>query len=45
MEHSTILYESPSLTPLTRIYWNKFDPNLIATLEDASNIAYLIDVR
>lgn len=32
LEHSTILYESPDLTPLLRIAWNKQDPNYLATI-------------
>lgn len=32
MEHSTIIYEDPSRTPLLRLAWNKQDPNYLATM-------------
>jgi len=31
-EHSTIIFEGPSDTPLLRLGWNKQDPRYIATL-------------
>jgi len=31
LDHSTIIYESPGLSPLLRLEWNKQDPNYIAT--------------
>lgn len=31
-EHSTIIFEGPSDTPLLRLGWNKQDPRFIATL-------------
>lgn len=32
LEHSTIIYEDPSHTPLLRLAWNKQDPNYLATV-------------
>eukprot|EP00126_Sphaerothecum_destruens_P007632 Sdes_comp19925_c0_seq1m12360 len=32
LEHSTIIYESPQLTPLLRLCWNKQDSNYISTI-------------
>mmetsp|Transcript_10847 Transcript_10847/g.11269 ORF Transcript_10847/g.11269 Transcript_10847/m.11269 type:complete len:333 (+) Transcript_10847:27-1025(+) len=45
LEHSTILYESPDLTPLLRIAWNKIDTNYIATFQSCSNTAVILDIR
>mmetsp|Transcript_2912 Transcript_2912/g.3069 ORF Transcript_2912/g.3069 Transcript_2912/m.3069 type:complete len:356 (-) Transcript_2912:204-1271(-) len=45
LEHSTILYESPDLTPLLRVVWNKLDPNYIATVLCDSAVAIIIDIR
>lgn len=45
LEHSTILYETPDLSPLLRLSWNKQDPNYIATILAESNKAIIIDIR
>jgi WD repeat-containing protein 68 len=45
LEHSTILYESPDLTPLLRIAWNKQDPNYLATILTDSPKAIILDIR
>lgn len=45
LEHSTILYESPSLSPLLRIAWNKQDPNYLATILTDSSKAIILDIR
>ena len=45
LEHSTILYESPDLTPLLRLAWNKQDPNYLATILTASEKAVILDIR
>lgn len=45
LEHSTILYETPDLSPLMRLVWNKQDPNYIATILTEANKTVVIDVR
>jgi DDB1- and CUL4-associated factor 7 len=45
LEHSTILYESPDLTPLLRLSWNKQDPNYLATMSVDSSKAVILDIR
>jgi len=45
LEHSTILFESPDLTPLLRVVWNKLDPNYIATVLCDSPVCIIIDIR
>lgn len=45
LEHSTILYESPELSPLLRIAWNKLDTNYLATFQTCSNNAVILDIR
>lgn len=45
MEHSTILYESPDLSPLMKIAWNKLDPKYLATIHTESKKAIILDVR
>lgn len=45
LEHSTILYESPDLSPLLRIAWNKQDPNYLATILTDSPKAVILDIR
>lgn len=45
LEHSTILYESPELTPLLRLCWNKQDPNYLATIHSDSQKAIILDIR
>ena len=45
LEHSTILYETPALTPLLRLAWNKQDPNYLATIHTDSHKAIILDIR
>eukprot|EP01040_Poterioochromonas_malhamensis_P014375 gene14376-15905_t len=45
LEHSTILYETPDLSPLLRLAWNKQDPNYIAVIQAEGNKTIIIDVR
>jgi WD repeat-containing protein 68 len=45
LEHSTILYESPDLSPLLKIIWNKQNPNYLATIEAEGNKAIILDIR
>ena len=45
LEHSTILYESPDLSPLLRLAWNKKDPNYLATILADSPKAIISDIR
>lgn len=45
LEHSTIQYESPDLTPLLRLAWNKQDPNYIAATLCEGHKAIILDVR
>lgn len=45
LEHSTIIYESPNMTPLLRLNWNKQDHNYLATfLMDHSQVV-ILDIR
>jgi WD repeat-containing protein 68 len=45
LEHSTIIYETPELTPLLRLSWNKQDPNYLAAIPEDSNNAIILDIR
>lgn len=45
LEHSTILYESPDLSPLLRIAWNKQEPNYLATILTDCSKAIILDIR
>eukprot|EP00824_Muranothrix_gubernata_P014288 TRINITY_DN29620_c0_g1_i1.p1 TRINITY_DN29620_c0_g1~~TRINITY_DN29620_c0_g1_i1.p1 ORF type:complete len:386 (-),score=79.33 TRINITY_DN29620_c0_g1_i1:72-1070(-) len=45
LEHSTIIYESPELTPLLRLAWNKQDPNYLATILMDSSKVVILDIR
>eukprot|EP01117_Protostelium_nocturnum_P013957 TRINITY_DN5262_c0_g1_i2.p1 TRINITY_DN5262_c0_g1~~TRINITY_DN5262_c0_g1_i2.p1 ORF type:complete len:327 (+),score=86.68 TRINITY_DN5262_c0_g1_i2:143-1123(+) len=45
LEHSTIVYETPDLTPLLRISWNKQDPNYLATIMMESQKIVILDIR
>ena len=45
LEHSTILYESPDLSPLLRLAWNRKDPNYLATIMADSPKAIISDIR
>lgn len=45
LEHSTIVYETASLTPILRLAWNKQDPNYIAAVLADYNKTVVLDVR
>jgi WD repeat-containing protein 68 len=45
LEHSTILYETPDLSPLVRLVWNKQDVNYVAAISTNSNNAIILDIR
>lgn len=45
LEHSTIIYETPGLTPLLRLSWNKQDPNYLAAIPMDSTNAIILDIR
>ena len=45
LEHSTILYEAPDLSPLLRVVWNKMDNNYLATIQTNSPKTTVLDVR
>lgn len=46
LEHSTIIYEDPSHTPLLRLAWNKQDPNYLATVAmDACEVGQIFFLR
>jgi len=45
LEHSTIIYETPGLTPLLRLSWNKQDPNYLAAIPMDSNNIIILDIR
>lgn len=45
LEHSTIIYETPDLTPLMRLSWNKQDPNYLATILTDSPKTVIVDIR
>ena len=45
LEHSTIIYEDPTHTPLLRLAWNKQDPNYLATVAMDSCEVIILDVR
>lgn len=45
LEHSTIIYESPHLSPLLRLQWNRQDPSYIATFAVDSMRTIIIDIR
>lgn len=45
LEHSTILYESPTMNPLLRVAWNKTDHNYLATVQSDDNSIVVLDIR
>ena len=45
LEHSTIIYEDPSHTPLLRLAFNKMDHNYVATMTMDSSDLVILDVR
>lgn len=45
LEHSTIIYESPDMTPLLRLRWNTCNPNYLATLALDSPEVVVLDIR
>jgi len=45
LEHSTIIYEEPSRTPLLRLAWNKQDFNYLATFaQDSTEVSRLFKI-
>jgi len=45
LEHSTIIYESPELTPLLRLSWNKQDDFFLAAIAMDSQKMIILDTR
>lgn len=45
LEHSTIIYESPDMTPLLRLRWNRRNPNYLATIAMDSPEVIILDIR
>lgn len=45
LEHSTIIYESPEMTPLLRLRWNTRNPNHLATIAMDSPEVVILDIR
>lgn len=45
LDHSTIIYETKSYYPITKIAWNMNNKNLIAALSLESSIVYIFDSR
>jgi DDB1- and CUL4-associated factor 7 len=45
LEHSTIMYEDPDMSPLLRLRWNLADPNYIACFAQDSMSTLIIDIR
>ncbi|KAL6048148.1 DDB1- and CUL4-associated factor 7, variant 2 [Balamuthia mandrillaris] len=45
LEHSTIIYESPDMSPLLRLCWNKQDDYYLATMSMDSPKAIILDIR
>lgn len=45
LEHSTIIYEEPSRTPLLRLACNKQDSNYIAFIAQGSNEVYFFIMK
>ena len=42
LEHSTIIYEDPTRTPLLRLAWNKQDQNYLATMAMDSTEVFIL---
>jgi len=45
LDHSTIIYESPTAAPLLRLAWNRVNSNYIATIAQDHPGVILIDIR
>jgi len=45
LEHSIILYESPDMSALLRLAWNKKNPNYVAVVPTESRAAMILDIR
>jgi WD repeat-containing protein 68 len=45
LEHSTIMYETPTGVPLLRLAWNKHDTNYCATFASENSHTVIIDIR
>lgn len=45
LEHSNIIYEDQSSTPLLRLCWNQQDNNYLATIKMDESAVYVLDIR
>ena len=45
LEHSTIIYEDPTHTPLLRLAWNKQDTSYLATVAMDASEVIILDIR
>ena len=45
LEHSTIIYESPDMSSLLRLCWNRQDDYYLATISMDSSKAIILDIR
>jgi WD repeat-containing protein 68 len=45
LEHSTIIYESPGLSPLLRLEWNTQDHNYVSAIIQDANSLVVLDIR
>jgi len=45
LEHSTIIYESPEMSALLRLCWNRQDDYYLATISMDSSKAIILDIR
>ncbi len=45
LEHSTVLYETPDLSPLLRLCWNQVDPNYLACISADGSQTIILDTR
>lgn len=45
LDHSTVLYESPTSNPLLRVSWNRQNNHYLLTLPSRSRLAVVLDIR
>jgi len=45
LEHSTIIYETPTSRPLLRLAWNHQDSNYVATVAEGATEVLILDIR
>jgi WD repeat-containing protein 68 len=45
LDHSTVLYESPTGNPLLRVSWNRQNNHYLLTLPSSSRFAVVLDIR